>query len=255
MSGGAYGAELIGAVAAFAGLLVGSFIGLLTLRLPADRPVLVGRSKCDGCGRKLGPADLVPLASWLALRGRCRTCRAAIPRRYPLLEAGCALVGLWAALVDPGPAVFASAVLGWWLLLLAVLDGESFWLPRRLTVPLLLTGLAAAAWLRPESLADRAIGAAVGWAALTLIGALYERVRRREGLGGGDPPFLAAIGAWVGWAGLPSVLLIAAAAGLAWAVVAGRGRPRADLKLPFGVFLAIGAWLVWLYGPIGLGRV
>ena len=77
------------------GPFVGSFIGLLTLRLPAERPWAASRSACDGCGRKLGPLDLVPILSFAALRGRCRGCGAAIPRRYLLLELACLLIGAW----------------------------------------------------------------------------------------------------------------------------------------------------------------
>lgn len=233
------------------GPIVGSFVGLLTVRLPDERPVVVGRSACGGCGRTLGTLDLVPLLSFAALRGRCRTCRAPIPRRYPLIEGACLLIGLWAALTAPGPAGLIAAVFGWWLLLLAVIDAEHFWLPDVLTLPLLLAGLGAAlatdaAWT------DRLIGAVAGFAVLQLLAWGYRRLRGREGLGGGDPRFFAAIGAWTGWQGLPSVLLIAAAAGLVWALVQARGRLVPDLRLPFGTALAVGAWFVFLYGPIGL---
>jgi leader peptidase (prepilin peptidase) / N-methyltransferase len=89
---------------------------------------------------------------------------------------------------------------------------------------------------------------------LWAVGAFYRRVRGRVGLGDGDPILFAGAGAWVGVVGLPSVLLWAALAGLS--VVAARlilrKGVRADDRLPFGVFLAVGTWLVWLYGPIGL---
>lgn len=233
------------------GPFVGSFVGLLTVRLPEERPVLLGRSACGACGRTLQPLDLVPLASFAAFGGRCRTCRAPIPRRYPLIEAACLGVGLWAALGFSGPQALVAAAFGWWLLAIAVLDAEHFWLPDALTLPLLLAGLAAALALDPLW-TDRLIGAVVGWGVLALIGLAYARLRGREGLGGGDPRLFGAIGAWTGWQGLPSVLLIGAGAGLAWALVASRGRLSAELRVPFGTCLAVGAWLVFLYGPIGL---
>lgn len=239
------------------GLLAGSLIGLLSLRLPAGEPVGMSRSRCGGCGRRLGVADLVPIASFLAFRGRCRTCGGAIPRRYPALELVALAVAGWSVLAFDGPLALWSAVLGWQLLLLAALDLEHFWLPRALTGALIATGLAVAAALGVEHLRDHAIGAAAGFASLALIAAAYRRLRRREGLGGGDAYLLAGAGAWTGWMGLPSVLVIAALAGLAIAGAARLvGRPiRADQPLPFGVFLALGAWLVWLYGPIGVGRI
>jgi len=99
------------------------------------------------------------------------------------------------------------------------------------------------------------IGAAAGFGVLWLLALIYKRLRGRDGLGGGDPFLLGAIGAWVGWMGLPSVLLWASLSGLS--VVAAKvvlRRPVAGTdRLPFGVFLAIGAWLTWLYGPLGLG--
>lgn len=239
-----------GAVGVALGPIIGSFIGLLSLRLPHGAPVGLERSACGGCGRTLGLLDLAPLLSFVASGGRCRTCGSEIPRRYPALEVGCAVIAGWAWLAQPGPQALAGALLGWQLLLLAVLDAEHFWLPRVLTVPLIATGLALGA----APLPDRAIGAAAGYLALALIAWSYHRLRGREGLGGGDAWMLAGAGAWVGWIALPTVLLWACAAGLslvAASMLVGR-RMAADARLPFGVFLALGTWLAWLYGPLGL---
>lgn len=176
------------------------------------------------------------------------------PARLLLLAAGGAILGLWSALGQTSAAAaILTALFAWQLLLIAVVDAEHFWLPDRLTFPLALTGLIAAAALDERRLADGVIGTAVGFAALWLLSQAYRRLRGREGLGGGDPFLLGAIGAWVGWAGLPSVLLWAGLAGLS--VVAGRaaaGRPLSGAdRLPFGVFLAIGGWLTWTLGPLG----
>lgn len=237
------------------GPAVGSFIGLLSLRLPADRPVVVSRSACAGCDRPLAVVDLVPILSFALLRARCRTCGAAIPWRYVLLETACLAVGVWAAWAIGGPQSFIGALLGWWLLLLAVIDAEHFWLPDRLTLPLAAFGLAAAYAVDASTWLDHLIGAAAGFLFCVLLAEAYRRLRGREGLGGGDARLLAAAGAWVGWAGLPSVLLWASLSGLA-AVAGARlfgRRIAADDQVPFGVFLAIGIWLTWLYGPLGLG--
>lgn len=231
-----------------AGPLIGSCLGLLTLRLPAGEPVGAARSACGGCGRKLAPVDLIPLVSWAALLGRCRTCRTAIPLRYPLIEAGCAVIGLWAALAFDGAFAVTAAGFGWMLLLIAIIDAEHFWLPHRLTAPLAIAGLAAAGLLAPETLLDRGIGAAAGWSLLVLVAVAYRRLRGREGLGGGDPMMLAAVGAWTGWQGLPSVLLIASVAGLLAALLL--RRLEADARMPFGTLMAAGGWLVLLYGPV-----
>ncbi|MEH0194190.1 A24 family peptidase [Caulobacter sp. CCNWLY153] len=234
------------------GPFVGSFIGLLTLRLPAERPWAASRSACDGCGRKLGPLDLVPILSFTALRGRCRGCGAAIPRRYLLLELACLLIGAWSALAFAGPMALATAVFGWWLLLLAVIDGEHFWLPDMLTLPLGAVGFAVSILVLREPAWTPVLGAAVGFTSLWLLAWIYQRVRGREGLGGGDPRLLGAIGAWTGWSALPSVLVWAGLAGIsvALAQLILRRRVTMDQRLPFGVFLAIGAWLTWLLGPL-----
>lgn len=240
-------------IAAALGPVAGSFIGLLSLRLPADAPVVLARSACAGCGRSLSPLDLIPLLSFAALRGRCRTCRTPIPLRYPLLESGCLLIGVWAALVQPGPLGLMTAALGWQLLLIALIDAEHFWLPDRLTLPLAALGLLQAATIDAEAVIGRVIGIATGFLALAGLAWLYRRLRGREGLGGGDARLLAAAGAWVGWTGLPSVVVWASLAGLSLAasrLLTGKG-VRGDDALPFGSFLAVGLWLVWLYGPIG----
>ena len=237
------------------GLIVGSFIGLVSLRLPLGEGVVAGRSRCNGCGHPLPPWRLVPLISWLIARGRCRDCGARIPIRYPLIEAGCALTGVAAGLSQPDMAMAAfTALLGWQLLLIAIIDGEHFWLPDRLTIPLLITGLAAS--LLPDTLhiIDSATGAVAGFATLRLLAWLYRRARGRDGLGGGDPFLFAAIGAWVGWIGLPTVLIWASSAGLSVVVAAywTDRRLSGSSRLPFGVFLAVGAWFTWLYGPLGI---
>ena len=252
------------------GLIVGSFLGLVSLRLPRGEGVMLGRSRCEGCGRPLKPWRMVPVVSWALSRGKCSDCGAVIPVRYPLIELAAGAVGAWAALCFPDPAhALATAVLGWQLLLIAAIDAEHFWLPDALTLPLFLSGLFAAVALDPANvqsglqwslvgpLTAPLMGAAVGFGGLWLLAFLYRRVRGRDGLGGGDPFLLGAIGAWVGWAGLPSVLLWASAAGLA--VVAAKlvlRRPVASAdRLPFGAFLAVGAWMTWLYGPLGLGAL
>ncbi|PVM82276.1 prepilin peptidase [Caulobacter endophyticus] len=234
------------------GPFVGSFIGLLTLRLPAERPWAAGRSACDGCGRKLSPLDLIPILSFAALRGRCRSCGAAIPRRYLLLELACLGIGAWSATSFIGPMALATAVLGWWLLLLATIDAEHFWLPDMLTLPLGVVGFAVSILVLREPVWTPVLGAAVGFGSLWLLAFAYKRLRGREGLGGGDPRLLGAIGAWTGWSALPSVVVWAGLAGIsvALAQLVLRRRVTMDQRLPFGVFLAIGAWLTWLLGPL-----
>ncbi len=176
-------------------------------------------------------------------------------RRYGLMVLAAAASGAWAALAQPTPLDAAvTALLGWQLLLIAVIDAEHFRLPDLLTLPLLATGGLAALLLDHTAPLDAVIGAGLGFGGLWLLAFAYRRLRGREGLGDGDPILLAAGGAWVGWIGLPSVLLWAAAAGLS--VVTARllvgGKVSGDDRLPFGPCLAVGIWLTWMIGPLGL---
>lgn len=222
--------------------------------------MVFGRSQCDRCGATLSARDLVPFVSWMLLRGRCRHCGAAIGWLAPGVELAAVGVVLWALAVLPGEGwlVLVGAVLGWVLLTLALIDARHFLLPDVLTLPLVPAGLLVTWWGDqvgggPALLPHHLGGAVAGFALMFGIGWLYRRLRGREGLGMGDAKLMAAAGAWVGWAGLGSVLLWAALPALVAAVIWGRmrGGLSATMAVPFGTFLAFGFWLTWLYGPLG----
>jgi leader peptidase (prepilin peptidase)/N-methyltransferase len=235
-----------------AGLVFGSFIAALTSRWPAGRSIAAGRSRCDHCDAVLGAHDLVPLASFMALRGRCRHCGEAIAPRHPAIELAAGAIGAVAMLAAPDVTGVLGAGFGWALLALAVLDVEHFWLPDTIVLPLGMAGLAASL-AGPPALVDRLIGAAAGFAVLAAIAAVYRYRTGRTGLGGGDPKLLGAIGAWLGWTALPFVLLGAATLGLV--LVAGdrlRGREvTRHSRVPLGALLAAAAWALWLAGRFG----
>jgi leader peptidase (prepilin peptidase)/N-methyltransferase len=231
---------------------IGSFLGALAVRIPEGRPVLWARSQCETCGHILSARELVPLASFIWLRGRCATCRAPIGVFPLVMELAAVAVVVWAALQTSGPVFVATCVFGWTLLLLAVIDWRVLLLPDVLTFPLIAFGLIASFALPLGPWRDHVIGAVAGFASLALVAWLYRRLRQREGLGLGDAKLSAAIGAWVGWQGLPTMLLWGSMLGLLFAIALTlRGmRLRLSDRLPFGVFLAAGGWLVWLYGPL-----
>jgi len=173
-------------------------------------------------------------------------------KRVLLFVLAAVALALWPALIMPGSESVVGAILAWQLLLLAVLDGEHFWLPRLFTLMLLMSGLVATALLTPHLVTPHLLGAAIGFALLAIVAFLYRRWRGQDGLGGGDAWLLAGGGAWVGWDGLPSILVIASLTGLLHvAILSTRGRQfGGGQPVPFGVGLAIGIWLVWLYGPL-----
>ncbi len=236
------------------GAIVGSFLATAAIRWPAGEQAATGRSRCDGCKRVLGPLELIPIVSFLTRRGRCASCGGAIDRKHLLIELAAALIGAVSFDLAPGLDGLGGAVFGWGLLLLAVLDVEHFWLPDRATGLLALLGIAFGAAGATPFPNDRLIGMAVGFLSLWLIGRAYRLVRHREGLGGGDPKLLGAIGAWLGWAALPYVLLLAALTGLG-SVLLGKARGEAvsaATRLPFGALLAVAAWPLWLWTSASL---
>lgn len=239
------------------GLVVGSFLGALVTRWPQGRSVASGRSRCDGCGIVLRPWDLIPVLSVLVVRGKCRACNMAIDPVHMGLELGASAIGAIAFLFASGPLATAGwCLLGWILLALAVLDGRHFWLPDALTLPLAFLGFVVGPYTTQTMMADRWIGAGVGYGALVVVSLSYRMLRGREGLGLGDAKLLGAIGAWIGWQALPFILLIASVSGLVWAVwqMSGRETVRSTMRIPLGTFLclAVGPAL-WMEGVIGAG--
>jgi len=238
---------------------VGSFLGVLIARLPAGRPIAFDRSACPACGARLGWGELVPLVSWILLKARCRHCGAPVPASYPAVELAALLIALWALAVLPGWLAWAGAGLGWVLLALAAIDARHLTLPDGLTLPLVPAGLAVAWAVDPALLPDHLIGAAAGFLFVVAVGALYRRLRGREGIGLGDAKLFAAAGAWVSWQGLPSVLLLAAGAALIAELAARTRRGQTGeareggRELPFGPWIAAGLWLTWMYGPLTWG--
>ncbi len=232
---------------------IGSFLALLALRLPARRPIALGRSACDECSHTLSARDLVPFASYAALRGKCRYCGTRIDPLHPLIEAGALAIAVWAVATVPSEWILiATCGLGWTLLTLTAIDWRTYRLPDALTLPLAAAGLVIAFAIDRASLIDHIIGAAAGFLAFATLAEGYRRFRGHEGLGLGDAKLLAAGGAWLGWAGLPTVVLLAAILGLAFVLVrrlTGQAIDALD-RTPFGPALAAGVWFVWLYGPL-----
>ncbi|WP_174285927.1 A24 family peptidase [Sphingomonas bacterium] len=231
------------------GAIIGSFLAALVIRWPAGRSVSRGRSRCDHCDAPVRARDLVPVLSYAVLRGRCRECGAAIDPRHPAIELASLAVGVVAGLVAPGWSGVAGAVFGWLLIALAMLDLAVFWLPDRLTGTLAIIGLAGGGAGLDPPMADRLIGGVAGFGLLWATARAYRLVRHRDGLGGGDPKLLGAIGLWLGWRTLPAVLLVGCLIGLGFVLLQRlRGRTMArDAAMPLGTLLAIAAYPAWVF--------
>ena len=230
---------------------VGSFLGLLAVRLPRGENIGFCRSACHECGHTLGFRDLIPLLSWAVQKGCCRYCGTRLGLFYPAIELLAVIAVIWAAVSLPPGLVWAGAVLGWWLIVLAVIDARDLVLPDVLTLPLLVVGLVATYFIAPAALGHHAAGAVAGFAVIALVGYTYRRIRGRDGIGLGDAKLMAAAGAWVSWTGLPGVILIAALSGIAVTLLgAVLGQRDLAARLPFGPHIALGTWVIWLYGPL-----
>jgi leader peptidase (prepilin peptidase)/N-methyltransferase len=257
------------------GLLVGSFLNVVIHRLPlmmerewrrdcvallqpdappaADEPAFnlaVPRSRCPGCGAQVRALDNIPVVSWLLLRGRCRGCGMRIAVRYPLVEA---MAGLMGALVawrfGFGATALLAALLSWGLLALALIDYDTMLLPDSITLPLLWLGLAANLFGSFVPLENAVVGAMAGYLVLWAIYWLFKLTTGKEGMGYGDFKLLAALGAWLGWPQLPSIIVGAAGVGsvVGLLLIALRSHERGK-PIPFGPYLAAAGWLCLLWG-------
>ena len=260
--------------AALLGLLIGSFINVVIYRLPImlertwqaqiseSRSELssetfnlaVPRSRCPTCSAQLSALENVPVLSYLALRGRCRHCKSAIPRRYLLVELGASLISVLIVMTFGYTlSALAYLIFGWCLLTLSLIDLDHYLLPDDITLPLLWLGLLVSATglgLPDVSLSDSVVGAAAGYLSLWSLFWAFLFATGKEGLGYGDFKLLAALGAWLGWQALLPILLLSSLTGavIGLALIAFGGRER-GAPLPFGPFLAVAGFSMLVWGP------
>ena len=254
------------------GLCAGSFLNVVIYRLPkmmerqwraecaeltgaAVAPaekynLIVPRSSCPQCGHRISALDNIPIASYIALGGKCSSCKAPIPARYPVVEAlAGALAGYAAWRFGPGAAALGALLFVWAMIALAFIDLDTFYLPDSITLPLLWAGLLLNLGATFTDIRSAVAGAAAGYLALWAVFWAYKLATGKEGMGYGDFKLLAAIGAWLGWKMLPLTILLAsfagAAIGIGLIVFARRGR---DKPIPFGPYLAIAGLIALFHG-------
>ena len=242
----------------FTGACVGSFTNVVVWRLPRDESVVFPASHCPRCGHAIRWHDNCPVLGWLLLAGRCRDCRTPISWRYPVVEALSALLWLSSLLVAPmgGGSLpiwlqpWAGVLLVSLLLPLVLIDLDHLWLPEPLCRWGLVLGLLLSAAAGIPLLADHLVAASLALLTLEGLSALGERLMGQPALGLGDAKLAAMGGAWLG---LPGIVAAMALAVMSGAIVGSfarlTGRLQARQAFPFGPFIALGIWLVWLLGP------
>ena len=255
------------------GLLVGSFLNVVILRLPArllhgwkrdarevlelptdeaaPPPGIVREpSHCPHCKHPLGAADNIPLLSWFALRGRCRYCKARISVQYPLVELLCAVASaivVWK--FGASAQALAGLLFTWALIALAGIDLHTQYLPDPLTLPLLWLGLLLSLIPLFADTPHALLGAAIGYVSLWCVYWAFKLATGKEGMGYGDFKLFAALGAWLGPLALLPVILIASLIGAVIGVIALRARGEDhSTPIPFGPFLAAAGWLWFVVG-------
>ena len=229
--------------AALFGAIIGSFLNVCIHRLPRDTSIVWPASACPTCGRALSWFENIPIVSYAFLLGRCRTCRAPISMRYPIVEAlTAAMFALAWWYYGPGPLLVSRLVFGCALIVLFAIDLEHHLLPNVITLTGIIIGFLLSFTTDQPGWRSSLIGIVAGGGVLFLIAEGYYRLRHEEGLGMGDVKMLAMMGAFLGWPLAILSLMIASVAGTIVGlalIVTGRGTMK--YALPFGTFLAIGA--------------
>lgn len=240
---------LFGGAAAL-GLIIGSFLNVCVHRLPRQQSIAWPPSACPNCGHRLSWWENIPVVSFIALRARCRECRAPISFRYPVIEAlTAAMFVLALGKYGLTPLLAQRLVFGCVLIVLFAIDLEHHLLPNAITLPAILVGFAFSFVTEP-GWTSSLIGILAGGGVLFAVAEAYYRIRHEEGLGMGDVKMLAMIGAFLGWKLTIVTLMMASFSGSLigmGVIVSGRGGMK--FALPFGTFLALGAAIAATIGP------
>jgi len=235
-------------VGALFGAVIGSFLNVCIVRLPADQSVVSPPSRCPRCGKPVEWRDNIPVLSWILLGGKCRGCREPISILYPLVELATAVLwGVMAWRYGLSLEALKGALFGTLLLGIALTDAREYIIPNEFTYGGLAIGLVLSAAGGLASVLAALAGAAVGFAILWLVGVAGRWAFKEEAMGGGDIKMMAMVGSFLGWQGVLLTIFLGALAGTAiFLPLTLIGRKK---LVPFGVFLAIGAAVTYVIGP------
>lgn len=264
--------ELFITLVAILGLLVGSFLNVVIYRLPiimehewrdqcdelngkdsdTRSPFTLSkpRSRCPHCNHAISALENVPIISYLALRGKCKQCKAPISTRYPIIEAFTGLLsGIVAWQFGFDWACLGALLLTWSLIALTFIDLDHQLLPDSITLPLVWLGISFNLFTTYTDLSSSVIGAMAGYLSLWLVFHGFKLATGKDGMGYGDFKLLAALGAWLGWSLLPSIILLSSLVGavVGISLIAFRRHQR-EIPIPFGPYLAAAGWLALIWG-------
>ncbi len=256
---------------------VGSFLNVVVYRLPImmseniekDYNELKGidnnisqlfnlsypSSSCPGCKQPIKPWQNIPVLSFMLLKGKCSSCKTDIGYRYPLIEAVTSLLGLVAAIYfGPTYQFIVALVLTYMLIPLFLIDVDHYLLPDAITLPLLWVGLIASSFNVFTDLESSLFGAATGYCAPLILCWIFMVFTGKEGMGRGDFKLMAAIGAFIGWQSIPSLIFMAAVMLLVWTLIYKANNPDSEQgPVPFGPYLVVsGLMLVYGYDLLKL---
>ncbi|MFJ2366389.1 prepilin peptidase [Pseudomonas sp. NPDC087697] len=255
------------------GLVIGSFLNVVVWRLPkmlerdwqqqaqdilglpSEAPgptynLILPHSQCPHCAHRIRAWENIPLFSYLALRGRCSSCKAPISVRYPLTELACGVLSAFVAWhFGFGWQAAWVLVLSWGLLAMCLIDTDHQLLPDVLVLPLLWLGLIVNSFELFVSLHEAMWGAVAGYLLLWSVYWLFKLMTGKEGIGHGDFKLLALLGAWGGWQILPLTVLLSSLVGAVGGVILLRLKEaKTSTPIPFGPYLAIAGWIALLWG-------
>lgn len=232
------------------GAVIGSFLNVCIYRIPLGKSIVFPASACESCKRELSWHENIPIVSWSVLGGKCRTCKARLSARHPIIEAlTAAMFGLAAWQYGLSWLVAARLVFGCALIVLFMIDYDHKLLPNVITKPGMAAGVLFSL-VGPPGIRDSLIGLALGYGSLYAVAHLYYWARGEWGLGGGDLKMLGMIGAFLGWKLTLVTLMLGSVAGsVVGLLLIASGRGSMKSMLPFGTFLAMGAALAATVGP------
>ncbi len=234
------------------GAVIGSFLNVCIYRIPAGKSIVSPPSSCPLCGHKIRFYENIPILSYLFLRGKCSSCKIRISARYPAIEA---LTGLLFVLVLYYFG-FSTATLIYWLfaavlVTITFIDYDHQIIPDVISLPGIVIGFICSFFIPWFSWLDSLLGILIGGGILFVIAYLYEKIAKREGMGGGDIKLLAMIGAFLGWKAILPVVFLSSLLGTVVGVPAmliQKGDTR--FVIPFGPFLAAAALIYLFWGQM-----